>query len=171
MNSLTNLTYETYLQELNYENSPTGIHSHLQNLTYKTLPRNTILQKNSSTRTRLRQQTYENSLTKLSYISSTKILPRNTHLQKTQLRGLAYNNKPTRTHLLNLPTKTHLQDLTYGNKPTKTHLLNSCTKHTYKILSGNKHLQKTHLRGLGYDNKSTRTHLLNSCTKHTYKIK
>ena len=136
MNSLTNLTYETYLQELNYENSPTGIHSHLQNLTYKTLPRNTILQKNSSTRTRLRQQTYENSLTKISYISPTKPYLGIQFYKKTHLRGLAYDNKPTRTHLPKFPTsrlqKSYLgihiyKKLIYEDWPTTTNL----REHTY----------------------------------------
>ena len=102
-NSFTKLPYETHLQQLNNEYSPTIIHSRLRNLGYKTLPKNTLLQKNLSTRTRRRQQTYENSLTKLSYEThlqelnyeysltiihsplrnlSYKILPRNTHLQK-----------------------------------------------------------------------------------------
>ena len=87
--NLTKLTYEIHLQELNYRNykSYVGIH----------------IYKSSSTKSLLREQTYENSLTKLSYEThlqelnyeysltiihsplrnlSYKILPRNTHLQK-----------------------------------------------------------------------------------------
>ena len=91
MNSLTNLTYETYLQELNYENSPTGIHSHLQNLTYKTLPRNTILQK-----THLRGLAYDNK-------------PTRTHLQK---------DSSTRTNLQKLTYETQIRGLTYKDSST-----------------------------------------------------
>jgi len=99
MNSLTNLTYETYLQELNYENSPTGIHSHLQNLTYKTLPRNTILQK-----THLRGLAYDNKPTRTH-------LPKfpTSRLQKSYLGIHIYK----KLNYEDWPTTTNLRELTY----------------------------------------------------------
>ena len=100
------------------------------------------------TKTHLRDLTYENSTTRLTYENISA---------KTHLRDLSYENKPTRAHLLNSTTKhiykksttrTHQQEftLTYKISPTKPYL----GIHIYKKLIYEYSPRTTILRELTY---------------------
>ena len=141
--------YETHLQNLKWEQTPT---------------------KNSSTRNRLRQQIYEKSLTKFTYeISSIKShlreLKYEDSLTKTHLHDLIHDNKPTETYLRELtyekkPTRTYLQEKVYQNSLAISHLrqLNYKNLRLTKSFLG-KHDYENSSRDLTYENKPTRTRL------------